>query len=383
MRPVNGRHTRRSRLGVLVGALAVALAVSAGVALAIGTADPPKNTVEPKISGTAVKGETLSVSNGTWAGTTPIDYAHQWVRCPSSGGAANGSDCAVISGATTTKYVVGTADVGRTLRVRVTASNTEGSATVATNPTAVVKASTSGAPKNTGEPRISGTPVVGNTLDATRGTWTGTKPLDFAFRWVRCPTSGGAANGSDCTAIAGATTSSFEVGSASVGKRIRVRVTASNDIGSATVASNATAVVTAKAPTPPATGCPSGSGSVQVAEVGSPARLLIDVQQATPSVVSRGTRQFTLRYHVSACGGRSVQGALVYVTAVPYNQFAIPSEQLTGSDGWAQVEMRTLSGFPVSSKQQLVAVFVRARKSGEPLLGGISTRRLFSVPVKG
>jgi hypothetical protein len=122
---------------------------------------------------------------------------------------------------------------------------------------------------------------------------------------------------------------------------------------------------------------------VQAAAVGSPARLLIDVQQATPSAVQRSTRQFTLRYHVSACGGRSVQGALVYATAVPYNQFAIPSEQLTGSDGWAQVDMRALSGYPVSSKQQLIAMFVRARKSGEPLLGGISTRRLFSVPVRG
>lgn len=381
MRPLHAKSVRPSRPGVLLGALIVALAVSAGVALAVGTADPPKNTVEPRISGSAMKGETLSVNNGTWSGATPISYEHQWVRCPATGGAPNGSDCAVISGASTKRYELGSADVGKRLRVRVTASNAEGSATVATNATAVVRKSTDGKPRNTAEPRVSGSPVAGNTLDATRGTWTGAKPLEFAFQWVRCPASGGAPNGSDCTTISGATTSSFELSAASVGKRIRVRVTASNNIGSTTAASNATAVVTAKAPVAPATGCPAGSGTVQVADVGSPARLLIDVQQVNPSVIRPGMQQFTLRYHVSACGGRSVQGALLYVTAVPYNQFAIPSEQLTGSDGWAQVEMRTLSGFPVSSRQQLIALFARARKSGQPILGGISTRRLFSVPV--
>ena len=113
----------------------------------------------------------------------------------------------------------------------------------------------------------------------------------------------------------------------------------------------------------------------------SPARLLIDQQQTSPSVVNRGTQQLIVRYHVSACGGRSVQGALVYATAVPFNQLSIPAEQTTNSDGWAELDFRMLAGFPVSSNQQLIAIFTRARKSGENLLGGISTRRLFSVHV--
>ena len=134
-------------------------------------------------------------------------------------------------------------------------------------------------------------------------------------------------------------------------------------------------------PAPPAvsTGCPAGTGTIQVADLRSPARLLIDVQQASPSVATPGTQQLIIRYHVSACGGRSVQGALVYGTAVPYNQLAVPREQATDGNGWARLDFRPLVGYPVSSKQQLIVFFVRARKSGENVLGGMSTRRLFSV----
>jgi hypothetical protein len=101
----------------------------------------------------------------------------------------------------------------------------------------------------------------------------------------------------------------------------------------------------------------------------------------TPSVITRGTQSITTRFRVSACGGRPVQGMLVYATGVPYSQFSIPAEQTTGADGYAQLTMNRLRRFPASPRQQLLVMFVRARKPGEPLLGGVSTRPLISFRV--
>ena len=86
----------------------------------------------------------------------------------------------------------------------------------------------------------------------------------------------------------------------------------------------------------------------------------------------------TVGFRVTACGGRAVAGALVYVTAVPYNQFAIQPEAQTGGDGIAILRMPRLKGFPAAKNQTLLVMFVRARKGGEPPLAGISTRRLIS-----
>jgi len=249
----------------------------------------------------------------------------------------------------------------------------------------VGSAQTQAAPTNTNEPQINGKPVVDGTLKASRGSWTGS-PTSFDFQWTRCPASGGSSDASDCAALGGATTSAYVPGKGDVGKRLRVRVTATNADGAKTVASNATGVVkdsttTTPAPPPPvSTGCAKNGGTVPVASISAPARLSIDQTQISPSTVTYGTRSVTARFHVSACSG-SVEGALVYVTAVPYGQFANVNEQATGSDGWATLQFTALAGYPVSTKQAILVMFVRARKSGENLLGGISTRRLVSFQV--
>ncbi|MFL5964862.1 MAG: hypothetical protein ACJ757_18475 [Gaiellaceae bacterium] len=244
---------------------------------------------------------------------------------------------------------------------------------------ALSDAASSAVPVNTGAPQISGTAQEGETLTASSGSWTSSSTLSYAYQWRRCD-----AQGNGCSNIGGADTSSYLVKHADIGDTLRVRVTAKNADGSAQATSNPTAVVKAKAATPPVSvnGCPAaGSGTIDVASVTPPARLLVDGQAVSPSVITRSTNDVTVRFHVSACNGRSVSGALVYTTAVPFQQFSIPAETPTGADGWATMTMHQESGFPASPRQQLLAVFVRARKSGENLLSGISSRRLVSFPV--
>jgi hypothetical protein len=84
---------------------------------------------------------------------------------------------------------------------------------------------------------------------------------------------------------------------------------------------------------------------------------------------------------VIACDGRRVRGALVYATPTPYQQFT-DVERPTTASGWATLTMTRLRYFPATPQQQNLIVFVRARKPGEDLLGGISSRRLVSFRVK-
>lgn len=228
------------------------------------------------------------------------------------------------------------------------------------------------APVNQTPPTVSGTPEEGRTLTTSNGTWTGTMPITFTYSWRRCDSDGGS-----CSQIGGANQSTYVLKKVDVGNTIRSRVIARNPDGSTNATSVPTAVVRA-APAPP-TGC-AGNAPIQIANVSAPERLEIDGQSINPTIVGRSTQSITIRAHVS-CKGKAVQGALVYATAVPFNQFTTPAEATTGADGWAQLTMTQLSGFPAARQQQLLVVFFRARKGGESALGGVSTRRLVSFPV--
>jgi len=223
-----------ARLAATTSVVVAALAL-AGVA----SAAAPVNTAPPTISGTTTVGQTLTASNGTWS-NSPTSFAYQWLRC--NGG---GNNCAAVANGTQQTYTLVGADAGHTLRVKVTATNADGSASAQSAQTAVVAPlSSSAVPKNTAPPTISGTPKVGQALTASPGSWSG-NPTSFAYEWQDCNVDAAV-----CTNIAGATGTTYGVRLSDLGFRLRVVVTAKNDKGSATATSAPTAVVTPTTPPP-------------------------------------------------------------------------------------------------------------------------------------
>jgi len=103
-------------------------------------------------------------------------------------------------------------------------------------------------PRPTGEPSITGRTMVGQVLRTTRGSWTGTEPITYQFRWFRCE-GRGAPDASNCTRIANASNASYVLRQADAGFRIRSQVVATNADGSARATSNPTNVVQSARPT--------------------------------------------------------------------------------------------------------------------------------------
>jgi hypothetical protein len=98
----------------------------------------PLNTAPPKISGSAAEGQTLIEEHGSWSGS-PNAFHYQWEDCNDSGG-----KCSPISGATGQRYTLGSSDLGHTVRVQESATNSSGTGSpIASAHTAVVQGLTS------------------------------------------------------------------------------------------------------------------------------------------------------------------------------------------------------------------------------------------------
>lgn len=104
------------------------------------------------VSGTAEQGQALSATAGTWT-NAPTAFAYQWLQCDGAG-----NNCTGIAGATASSYAPVAGDVGHTLRVNVTASNTGGSAAATSGQTGAIAAL----------PAVTAAaPVLGQTADVT------------------------------------------------------------------------------------------------------------------------------------------------------------------------------------------------------------------------
>ena len=173
--------TETATLTLVVGSTSLVLAdatpqtgstrtwASSGVSLTVGTAIDVKLTAAatttntpatgaPTITGTAQVGQTLTASTTGIAdadGLTSVSYAYQWIR-------VNGTE-ADIAAANSSTYILVDADLGTTLKVRVSftddASNSE---TLTSAATATVGAAATGPPTVT-DVAVTSTPPSGTT----------------------------------------------------------------------------------------------------------------------------------------------------------------------------------------------------------------------------
>ena len=191
---------------------------------------------------------------------TNVTYSYQWV-------ANDGTSDTDITGATDSNYTLVADNEGKTIKVRVSFTDDRGyqeslvsAATGAASP-AVQQQQSTNTPA-TGAPTISGTAQVGETLTAdTSGIsdTDGITGVSYSYQWTRN-------YGTSDTDIPGATSSTYTLADADLGKTIKVKVSFTDDADNEeTLTSAATATVDA-APNSPATGPPSISGTAQVGE---------------------------------------------------------------------------------------------------------------------
>jgi hypothetical protein len=363
--PARRSRTRRALRALLpAGLLAVLLVLPASGSARAQTA--PHNTNQPTVYGQAVQGRTLFTDTGSWSGSTPMTFQFRWLRCDTSGGGVNGVNCTMISGATQRTYVLTKADVGQRIRSHVIATNKDGSSSFNSNATAVVQSSAAlAAPRNTQPPTVSGNPSEGSLLAANPGSWTSSSHSSYGYQWRRCDPTGGS-----CSSISGATQKTYTLKNVDVGASLRVQVTATNKNGS-TIARSAPTAVISKAP------LPSGA-TISINDVALPNRLMIDRYSFSPSPL-RSHQTIIARFHVADSRNHNVMGALVFAEDIPLGQTTRPPEQATGPDGWVTFAIHPARRLRMHRGGEIV-FFLRARKQGDNLFGGVTARRLVGLP---
>ena len=215
----------------------------------------------PTINGTARVGETLTAGTVTIAdadGLSNVSYTYQWIR-------VDGSDESNIASATSSTYLLATADVGKRLKVKVSFDDDDDNAeTLTSGPTSIIADVAQINNPASGMPTISGTARAGETL--TAGTVTiadadGLSNVSYTYQWIRV-------DGNSESNIASAIRQAYQLTTADVGKRLKVKVSFTDDDNNAeTLTSAPSLVIAAAVPiNNPASGAPTISGTARAGQ---------------------------------------------------------------------------------------------------------------------
>ena len=206
----------------------------------------------PAVSGTPQVKETLTADTSGISDDNGLDdvaYSYQWMR-------NDGTDDTDIAEETSKTYTVADADVGKTIKVRVSFTDNGGNYESLTSAaSAVVVAAPNTQPS--GLPAVSGTPQVKETLTADTSDISDDDGLDdvsYGYQWMRN-------DGTDDTDIAEETSRTYTVAVADVGKTIKVRVSFTDVGGNYESLTSAASAVVVAAPNTPPSGLPAVSGT--------------------------------------------------------------------------------------------------------------------------
>jgi large repetitive protein len=185
---------------------------------------PP--VIELPYANVPIIGATLTTSIGTWASISTITgYSYQWQR--SIDGGSTYSD---LVGATASSYVVTVSDNTYLLRVKVSATNANGTGVSVSSASSAVASV-----YNIQVPIVRGNAVAGEILEVSDGTWSSRFPITLSYKWSTSRTGG---------FIANAVSPSLTVPSTEAGYTITAQVTASTSHGFLAITSPSRGLVT-------------------------------------------------------------------------------------------------------------------------------------------
>ncbi len=226
---------RSAGLGARRMVIAMALVVMAGIAVGpaagVAAAEPLTNNSSPVVEGRGKVGESLVCGAGSWTGTG-VSFEFEWLR--------NG-----IAIATGNPYKVTIEDKGSSISCLVIAKAADGETAEEESFNSIAIEGTRGTgPQNVELPKVSGTVAVGQTLTCEPGTWNGTSPIEYTYKWLR--------DGTPMEPID--TSEQYKVAKTDEGHQLACTVTATNTVGTGSATSRAVEVPTTKPPedvTPP------------------------------------------------------------------------------------------------------------------------------------
>jgi hypothetical protein len=362
----------------LLGAVAAAALAGPAAAERPGWFSTPSISGQPRVGATI-----LGSPGGVKCDPACVGLVHEWTSCV--GGGPAGADrptgglpfdgrpapgC-VVRARGELNYAVRREDAGRYIQLHVIATNYDcgnirfsdgsqecryssghaysatigpvGSSAVAqdgTAPGAVVA-------RSTAAPAVRGLARVGETLTASPGAWTGTRPIRFSYQWLRCATALGG-----CPPVPGATAATYAVGPRDVGTRISVIVVATNRAGATWAAAPESPTVVAAGARP--------ANVRDVRELARGERLVITSIAAPRAVRRVGT--VVVRVRITDARGVRVRGAVVDVFG-PRGEVPRVAAR-TGASGDAVLRVRLRA----AARRRTLALTVRASKfRGDPV----------------